>query len=390
MKAPILPFIILLLLSSTFAPFSDAQSVTKPSPPAKLVVEVTEVLKWNPYGEEFQSFWNLTFTKSAEDSGSLKYNLYMGGGVGCTAVPCLISSDIFSAFGASIGSVPSRTNWYWLRSDVSGAANATSNLTIYLTANNTGVGGQESVLSCGVTVDFRVNLSQDQCGDTIAAPAGLGLLSTASPTATTFGIVDMRWFLSTNDPNTTYGEYNYWPAQGAKPSLMTNYTGAIPTSSGNGIQNFSFDVGGNGGKFPFYGKVLARDPLTHQRSDYSCTAFVDASQQYASSGCGSFSTNLADISAGDATFPFMNITETAELMGSDTSVVAYLLGAAVIMGISLMCFVFGGFVIGVLGTVLSIVLIAAFGILPTWILITLFLISVTILVIKMTPGGTNQ
>lgn len=390
MKAPTLLLAIFCIMLTLFSPFSMAQTLQEPSPPASLVVEVHEVLKWNPFGNEYQSFWNLTFTKSAEDDGTLEYNLYMSGGVGCDPTPCLISADIFTAYGANIGNVPDRDNWFWLESDVAGAADAPSNLTLYLTANNTGVGGDESVFSCGVSVDFRVNLSQDQCGDNIAAPAGVGLLATASPTAATFGIVDMRWFVSANDPDQVNGSYDYWPSQGSKPSLMANYSGANPSPRGSGIMNFSFDVGGDGGKFPFYGKVLARDPLTHQRSEYSCIAFVDASQQYASSGCGTFSTNLADIAAGEATYPFINITETADLMGADTSLVAYLLGAATIMGIAVMCFYYGGFIIGVLGTVLSIVLIAAFGILPVWLLITLFLISVTVLTLKLaTTGGDS-
>lgn len=389
MKAPTPLFLIFALFIVSFSPNSHAQTLAEPSPPESLTVEIYEVLKWNPFGNEFQSFFNLTFTKSAEDDGTLKYNFYMLGGVGCDIEPCLISADIFSAYGSNIGSIPGYDDWFWLRSDVAGAADAPSNLTLYLTANNTAE-GEESVFSCGVEVDFRVNLSFAQCGEEIEAPRGVGLLATASPTAETFGLVDMRWYLSEDDPNATNGTFQYWPSIGPKPSLMSNYTGATPTVRQNGMQNFTFDVGGNGGKFPFYGKVMARDPATHRRSDYSCVVYIDAAQQYSSSGCGEFSTSLAEIAAGDPEAPFINLTQTASDLGMTVETAAYIFGAAVILGIAVMCFVFGGFIIGILGTILGIVLIAAFGILPTWLLITLFLIAVSIVVIKLSPGGNPQ
>jgi hypothetical protein len=385
MRTPTLLFIIFTLTFAFFLPFSGAQNPDEPAPPSAVTIEVFEVYRWNPTSNVYDSRFNITFNKSIDDDGTLTYN-WWGTNAGSCLSPCLLATDLVGSFTPPTGGETGRTNWLYFRSDSSGGTDA--NWTYYITANKTGQ--EESIFSCSVNVDLNVNGSFSQCGDTIEAPEGVGLLSQASPTATTFGIVDMRWFLSPDDPDQANGTFDYWPAQGPKPSLMTNYTGATPTVRSEGIQNFSFDVGGNGGKFPFYGKVLARDPLTHQRSDYSCIAFVDAGQQYASSGCGTFSTNLADIAGDEPQCMFTNCTLIAEYIGAEESMVAYLYGAFVLLGIGIMCFLAGGFVVGILGLVLTICLLTAFAIFPVWMLITVFALCLTMVVLKLMPGGASE
>jgi hypothetical protein len=394
---PVATLLLLLgLLIALGGPLASAQNQTKPAPPAGMVVEVTRVETWNPDDASFQSWFNVTFPLSPQDpdqiNGDFLYTMWINGVrvgenvnfTGCGGIVCS-------------GPIPQRPGWAFWLNDLAASGGIPTAHTINLTAKNASSLNTESLWSCSVTIDLIVNGSHEQCGVNIEPPPGVSLLSlTRSRFNEVDGelfsipaITDIRWHLSPDDTNQTSGEFDYYVYQGPTPGSIINFSGATPQFLSPGLMNFSIETfsSAENARFPLYARVLARDPYTHQRSSFSCTAYVTSGAPFGSGGCGTLSTSLHDVLPETPTFPFANLTQSAEFLGISINMVGGLMGGATLMGLVLAALTTRSMVLAnVAGTILM-GLLASFSIIPIWVYALTFLASISYVVLKLIPQG---
>lgn len=366
----------LLLLLLLLLPSSSAQSETRPAPPERAVLEVYRVEQWDPDSTSYQAWWNLTFQLSSNDpdqvNGALDYNLWFNG------------TRILSAI--SLQAVPGREGWVYFNNDFAASAGDSGVYSLALTANNTTA--EESILSCSLSATFRSNNSYTQCGATISAPPGVSAITTREANETAGAIVQVRWKLSEDDVDQVSGAFDYWLYVGSALGSMYNQT-ITPSLDEAGVLVAEVEYfTAPGASFTNYNKVMARDPLTHQRSDFSCTVFVQAGALYERQACGTLGAPGGGPVAGEPSFPMVDLDGTSAASGISVGILGAMLGVAFVFGLATMGFLMGGIIAGGAATALGIVFLGVTGIMPLWVLILIFLVAVTVIVLFFRSGSS--
>lgn len=368
------------------------------SAPESIVFEVESVWFTEPPGT-FQANASLTFTLSQYDpdqtNGAFQYTYYLYNPDPAFAPTRWVRLNF------SDSPVTYRTGWVKHQSlsfsgmPIQGYLN---NISFNMTAWNSGT---ESGPSCMINVtDLRIVGTHVECGHRLDAPSGIGVVGVRAAQVADDpegpisipALTDSRWHFSPDDPNSTVSNLTYYLHVGADINTMQNYTGMIPNWRSNGVFNYTVETFTSqaNARFPFYAKVQARDNFTRQVSNFSCTAYVSGGSIRESGACGTFLTDLTTGVGNEAHFPFLNLTDTAERMGTDTDFIGPILGAMVVLGLASMGFVAGGMVIGTALLLVGIPFIVTMGLMPYWVVILIFLGMLSVVVLSFAKGGSSE
>lgn len=366
------------LLILLFVPFSSA---TNPDVVESVSAEVTLRELYGGPLDLFDVDINVTWQLSANDpdqvNGDWGYRFVYGEGeepslwLDVTPVP-----------------ITDRSGWVSAVLQVAGSGVGTYNITVV--ANDTAAEPADaaaSELSCVMEIDARDDMHAE-CGTGIEAPPGVSAIVVAEATADYGANTTVRWALSEDDPNQTAGDYDYWVYSGEALDAMFNRSDITISQDSDGVLRATLeDFTAPAGTFPQYVKVMARDPLTYQRSDFSCVVFVQGGEIYERQACGVLGSPSGGFSSGDATFPFVDISDVAAESGMTESIVGAMLGGTAVLGFALMGFKGAGVVGGFVAGILTLAFVAVLSILPSYVLVVVFLAALAIVVFAFRGRG---
>ena len=393
-------FQIVLLFALLFLPSALAATI---EPVPAFVVQVASTQTYTTPQGAFSAQNNFTFMLSPSDpdqvTGSLNYTIWENDTTanGWTELNC------YSVGNCNRGAIPGRPGWVYILADVGTAAFSEGpiqpgEIDTYVFNVTAHTLTESSVGSCLASVEQRLNGSHGQCGaPQIFAPLGVAATVLSRPSNATSNI-EVRWPLSLNDTNQTQGNFSYrvfYDYSGPAGLNVVNATlGLDPYQAGydlNGTRLFNSSWG-LGGSVQLGFRIRAEDPLTHQWSNVTCTALVNAQNVLESGGCGSLSaytTSLPSIAPGP-TFPMLDIPAQAATMGIDSATLGYLV-AGLFSGILMILGYLVAREVGILiAGALSFAFGAALGLVPPWLVVVGFTLSVSIIVIATTKGGRSS
>lgn len=434
----VLSLLGLLLLFLFCAAPSASASDAYPLPPAAWVIDLTSFNEFSSGASyQWQANFNTSMRLSADDpsqtTGTLSYYLYgartdgspAGGGAGC-ATPLFLQIDdstcagflgvIVNGTGGSPGfAITGRAPWVWAGSGPGSYATSgfdDLNLTLYTATYNvtsSKVGGASCGLAvqwtdgrlvpAGMASSYPTTLLQTghlECGTLNDPPAGVnGLVISqyANATCTDVGTApcsttNVSWALSPDDPNQTVGQFEYWTfsrSENQRPDASV-YAGVRTTPVGQAYHLLNLS-GGVGTSDPLYVEVVARDNLTHQRTNFSCTIFVQSGSLYSGGACGALGMPTGGASDGTPSFPGLDLPTLAPELGLTSETLGYIVGALTVLGTLLGGFAFAGKVGGFIGAVLGVGLAALLNLVGLWFVVVLFFAAALAVALKLRGGG---
>lgn len=336
----------------------------------------------------FDSKLNLTWRLSPDDPdqsvGAFNYTLYDN--------RTLSATGWFPTYNLSRTPVPGRPGWVY-NGNLQIASTATDSS--YVIGYNMTVqdvfsaSPNVSAPSCLLTFEAAQPGAHTQCGWTIEPPRGVSALvdslvrlESSQVTDTTF-----RWRLSVNDTDQTNGSFDYWFFYGLSPETMfrNDETQSVDTP---GVRRLTMETSKAAGEaFHEYARFVARDPMTHQRSAYSCTVQVLGGAIYRASTCGDIQVPSGGFVGDGPTFPLINVPEAADTLDLPESVLAGILAAILVFGFISLGWLFAEVVGATVGGVGSVGLAAELGLIPIYTLIVAFLLAMVIIVAYFRRGG---
>lgn len=440
MGAASVPLLLFILLTPTV-------SAAAADPPGTLIVDVVGFAQF-PQGA-YVARLNVTFELSPDDNQTVPGFGYTMCGFNAPFGPC-------TSLNSSLIPIGNRTGWAYggtqtiVESCAVGDSCANyppTNLTYNLTAWN---GTTPSTMTCNVTIDFTSvsNYQNDPansqaiensgnlystlffpyggngtgydgrstyhaCGKnaTLESPDGLNaiVMTPYGPAITDPSVTYAHWKLSPTETNTSVGNYDYYLFRSSSmplnPALV--YRGALVKPYANDSSGVRTNAWTQSGcticpveSFddpnvvnPLYLRVMARDNVTHQRSDFSCYVLVNQGQQYSASACGSLGlpTGIEYQFTGTISptpvFPFMNVNSWSASVGVSAfngGIILGLVFVAFAAGIGfIVARAIGGLTFGVVGIVGAFV----FGLFPTWLLFVVFGAALAVIVLKSMKGN---
>lgn len=357
-----------------------------PAPVPSLVAEVERVSFYASPPTQFEAFVNLTWRLSPDDPdqsvGAFNYSLYSN--------RTTYSTGWLPQYNLSRIPIPARPGWVYARVDFADYATEQSfvrayNLTVRAPLN---AAPNVSTPSCLVSIDAARNGSFSQCGDGIEPPVGVSALvdraasASDSQTNTTF-----RWRPSANDTNQSSPEFDYWLYQGRDPTRLRYYKDPPTLESPGVLRSTVTSYTTVGETFPHYAFVVARDPLTHQRSDASCTVHVLGGAMYRAGTCGDIEVPAGGFVGGGPTFPLLDVAATADALDMPEGMLAGVLAATLVLAFACMGWAAGRIVGASVGGLGSLGFATALGLMPLYVLILVFLLSMVLIVFSIKRGG---
>lgn len=387
MKAPrtLLGGAGILLLALLLAPLATAAA---PRPVEQIVFENEQVSFYPSPPNSFSYAVNMTWKLSPDDpnqvTGAFNYTIYRNQ----TSYP----TGWIPAYNFSRAAVPGRLGWVYSLNTGADSAVSQSFVTGWNISVQNPMSASPNVAgpTCLLSVDLAVNGSFYQCGPLIEAPRGVSAIvetaatSSSSQTNTTF-----RWRLSVNDTNQTSGAFTYWLYVGAQPDRLTRFTGT-PSLDSTGVLRLTVDsYTTQGVTFQQYAQVRARDPLTHQRSNLSCTVQILGGSIYRASVCGDISSPAGGFLSDGATFPMIDVSDMADATEIDEDLLAGLLGTLLVLGFTGMGFAAARVVGAIVGGIGSLGFATVLGLAPIYVLVVIFLGSMAVIVLTIARGGSQ-
>lgn len=178
--------------------------------------------------------------------------------------------------------------------------------------------------------------------------------------------VNLRWVISTTDPDQDVGEYTY--------EIFVNGVNIGDDTDGGDGGGFREVILTLGGESSVVIQVRALDPITNLVSPLSCAISINLGRDLASDSCGT-GVGLGGGGSPADDFLGINLQDTADQAGMDVEGLRWFLGVLMILALAAPLLIAFGTVGGVLGGLTGLALAIGFGLIPLWFVVLIALLA---------------
>lgn len=355
--------------------------------------------------------WTLSPDDPDQTNGALNYTYYMNttnpGTLTCSTATGSATQCGWLAINITAGAytpIAERSGWvkipttFTFASGSLPACNENSNFSYECAFNMTAHsedGLEEGNPSCNISLRIDIDESRSQCGNIpLAAPAGIAAKTFVVSTNETEGIIQAKWPLSEDDPNSTVGNLTYRvigsaTSENGDSFILFNQTDPYSASLDlPGVRVFNESLGGTA-RYLLTFQARAEDPYNYLISNWTCSATVNTGLENDQNSCNGASLYTGSYGRdGEALFPITNPDDFATLTGLPVEASYWLFGAIWI----LFCAGIGAYILGLWGGIggstIGFASTAILGLYPYWLVVVVFAVAVAIIVLFNSKKGS--